>query len=310
MYNVLIKNEDGYLFYQSRWLWLSCVLPLLYISCKPSLKFSYEDISNPVYEGNYIVKDIYSERKELKVASFNIEFANKMEEAVNLLQSEELGDVDVLLLQEMDEAGTDLLARALNMAYVYYPAIFHPGQKKNVGNAVLSKRPILEHRKLKLPHPSLYPIIRKMKTYHFRKMATIAGIDVNGKMIYFYSSHGAAFNPSKNRKGMSEAFLNDAKNHGYTHCVVGGDFNSVGEGDINSISQVFTADGFSWPSKNLGRTIMKIRWFISFFPKKAFAADHIFAKGFETIESGKVNNHNVSDHMVIWANLSEMNENN
>jgi hypothetical protein len=59
-----------------------------------------------------------------------------MEEAIELFQTNELEDLDVLLLQEMDEKGTDLLARALKMSYVYYPAIYIPGQEKNFGNSI------------------------------------------------------------------------------------------------------------------------------------------------------------------------------
>jgi endonuclease/exonuclease/phosphatase family metal-dependent hydrolase len=129
-------------------------------------------------------------------------------------------------------------------------------------------------------------------------------------MIYFYSSHGAAFNPSKNRMDMSEAIVKDVKEHGYTYSVVGGDFNCVGEGDKSAISEIFPLDGFKWPSKNIGRTINEIRWFISFFPKNAFATDHIFSKGFGNFTSGKIDKHIVSDHMVIWTKLSDMNENN
>src|SRR5262245_18026817 len=58
----------------------------------------------------------------LRVASFNVERALRVDTAIQVIQSEpDLRDADIVLLQEMNDAGTQKVATALGMGYVYYP---------------------------------------------------------------------------------------------------------------------------------------------------------------------------------------------
>ena len=52
----------------------------------------------------------------------------------------------------MDEEGVKYLSENLGYNYVYYPIAKNDKLNLNFGNAVLSKRKILEHRKVILPH--------------------------------------------------------------------------------------------------------------------------------------------------------------
>jgi endonuclease/exonuclease/phosphatase family metal-dependent hydrolase len=214
-----------------------------------------------------------------------------------------LEDYDVLLLQEMDEVATDAVAKALNCNYIYYPSINHPGQRKLVGNAILSKWPIVDHEKVLLPHPSLYPVITKFKTYKFRKIATVAHIDINGVKVKFYSIHGAAFNTSKARKALAGEIADDINRSESDKVVVGGDFNTVGYGDILSTIKPFKSIGMEWATEKIGRTIGHKKWMVSFFPSEAFQTDHIFVKGLEIMDLGKIENTIISDHYPLWINL-------
>src|SRR5918999_3000170 len=93
----------------------------------------------------------------LLIVSFNIEFARRIDAAIALLSSDPaLRGADVILLQEMDAPGTQRIARALGMWYVYYPAIFHRRTRRDFGNAVLARWPIVGDAKLVLPHASWY----------------------------------------------------------------------------------------------------------------------------------------------------------
>lgn len=277
---------------------------ILFISCKSSFYYSYEEEDGPFYEGDYGSLQNEKERgTEIKVVSYNIEFANNFKGAIDILSSGDLADFDVLLLQEMDEVATDAVAKALNCNYIYYPSINHPGQGKLVGNAILSKWPIRGHSKVLLPHPSIYPVITELKTYKFRKIATVALIEINGVNVKFYCTHGAAFNTSKARRSLAGKIANEVQLSEADYVVVGGDFNTVGYGDILSTVEPFESKGMIWATENIGRTIGHIRWMISFFPAQAFQSDHIFVKGFEIIDMGKIENTTISDHFPIWIKL-------
>lgn len=240
---------------------------------------------------------------KLKVVSFNIEFAQKIDSAIALLKNGDLSDADVYLFQEMDEKGTEEVSKRMGLNYIYYPAINHPGLQQNVGNAILSRWPITSSQKIKLPHPSAYPRVKDFKTYMLRKTASFATILIGNKEMAFYSTHQAAFNTTKKRGEFAKAISDHAVSNGFEYCIVGGDFNSMGAADIESTVRPFLDSGFEWGSRGVGQSSNKIRWFLSFIPPKAFTLDHIFVKGFEVLKAGKVESKGVSDHLPIWVSL-------
>jgi endonuclease/exonuclease/phosphatase family metal-dependent hydrolase len=74
------------------------------------------------------------------VASYNIRFGEKVDEAIEDLRREpHLARADVLLLQEMDPSGCDRIARELGYNHVYYPAAIHPHGDRLFGNAILTR---------------------------------------------------------------------------------------------------------------------------------------------------------------------------
>ena len=246
---------------------------VLWQSCATSYKYSYEEENTPEFKGDFRLHDTEDNvalYPTIKVVSFNIEFAQNIDEAIDLLQQEPLSSADVLLLQEMDESGTERLARSLNMSYAYYPAIFHPRYGKNVGNAILTKWKIEDSQKIKLPHPSTYPAPLEGKNYIFRKTATIANIDIRGELIAFASTHAAAFNTTKKRKEFAEAIVNRFTDSDVRCAVVGGDFNSLGGADVEATVHSFTSSDFRWASQDIGMTISKKKPILSVVPKKAF----------------------------------------
>ncbi|MEO7237809.1 MAG: endonuclease/exonuclease/phosphatase family protein [Gemmatimonadales bacterium] len=118
----------------------------------------------------------------LRVVSFNIEFSQQVDSAISLLAGESsLRDADVLLLQVVNEQATRRIAEALGLSYVYYPAIFRYRTDRHMGNAVLSRWPIVEDRKIVLPHVSR--IVGTQRT------ATAATIRVGDLLVRVYSTH-------------------------------------------------------------------------------------------------------------------------
>ena len=80
----------------------------LSISCKTSYRYSYEQEELPKFTADFRKQSISDKGdSNIKVVSFNIEFSKEIEASIDLLQSGELADADILLLQEMDEHGVD-----------------------------------------------------------------------------------------------------------------------------------------------------------------------------------------------------------
>ncbi|MFN2221723.1 MAG: endonuclease/exonuclease/phosphatase family protein, partial [Candidatus Promineifilaceae bacterium] len=86
---------------------------------------NYTDPDWPSFEGSYAPKQPTFDGT-LKAVTWNIAFAEKTEQAIaELSEMDRSRSADVLMLQEMDEEGTDQIARALGYNYVYYPASIH-----------------------------------------------------------------------------------------------------------------------------------------------------------------------------------------
>ena len=216
----------------------------------------------------------------LRIVSFNIEFARRIDPAIALLTSDTaLRSADVILLQEMDAPATKRVADALGMWYVYYPAIFHRRTRRDFGTAVLSRWPIVDDAKLVLPHPSRYA-----RTH---RIATAATLRIGRSWVRVYSTHlgTVADIGSGRRREQLRAILADAARHPLV--VIGGDLNEA------SIGRVAEEAGYAWPTRDGPRTTRLGRW------------DHIFLKGLGTAgpdASGTVlAARGVSDHRPVWA---------
>lgn len=219
-------------------------------------------------------------RDTLKVTSFNVENSQEVDSALAVLTSEaELADVDVLLLQEMDEAGARRVAEALGMGFVYYPAIVRRATGRDFGNAVLSRWPMVSDEKLVLPHVAIFG--------RTQRIATVVTIRVGRTPIRIYSVHLATtVNMAwRDRSDQMRAVLEDAAP--YPHVIVGGDLNSSGLGALAA------ERGFAWPTREGPRTTVTGR------------LDHIMFKGLvppDSASSGTIrDNRNASDHLPIWA---------
>lgn len=218
--------------------------------------------------------------RALRIVSFNIAFARHIDEAITLLTSNAaLRSADVLLLQEMDAEGTRRIADALRMGYVYYPAIFHRRTKRDFGNAILSRWPMVEDARLILPHASWYA--------GTHRAATAATLQVGAARVRVYSTHlGTPLDASAaSRRDQLRTIFADAAAHPLV--IVGGDLNS------HAVGQVAAAAGYAWPTREGPRTTRWGRW------------DHVFLKGLtvpDTGASGTVTNADgVSDHVPVWV---------
>lgn len=216
----------------------------------------------------------------LRIVSFNIEFAKRVDSALVLLTEEpELRGANVVLLQEMDVPGTRRIAEALGMSYVYYPASQHSRTGRDFGNAVLSRWPIEEDAKIVLPHHSRHT--------RLRRVATAATLRVGEVSVRVYSAHlGTMLDiaPGKRREQL-RTILEDAAV--YPRVVIGGDLNS------GTVARLAKEAGYSWPTERGPRTTLIGRW------------DHLLFRGIEMPAeraSGTVLDvRKASDHKPVWA---------
>jgi endonuclease/exonuclease/phosphatase family metal-dependent hydrolase len=216
----------------------------------------------------------------LRLVSFNVEFAYHVDSAIALLASHPaLRGADVILLQEMNEVATRKVADALSLRYVYYPAIFHFRTKRQLGNAVLSRCPIVEDKKIVLPHVSRF--VRTQRT------ATAATIRAGHSLVRIYSTHLGTMGdvaPAA-RRDQLRAILADAAR--YPRVVIGGDMNDEGIGRLPRDL------GYAWPTEHGPNTSSLGR------------LDHIFLKGLASPDSAAAGTvldvGRISDHLPVWA---------
>jgi endonuclease/exonuclease/phosphatase family metal-dependent hydrolase len=144
---------------------LGLLLLMLSVGCRTGR--NYTNPEGPRYAG--VAPITSGDTTRLKVVSFNVEFSEHIDSAIALLETNPaLRGADVILLQEMNEKATQRIAAALGLGYIFYPAIYHYRTHQLFGNAILSRWPILEDRKIVLPH-----VARFVRTQRIATAATI-----------------------------------------------------------------------------------------------------------------------------------------
>lgn len=241
---------------------------------------NYPGQNDPRYAGVAAAPTARTAPDTIRVVSFNVKYAERVDSAIVVLQTEPaLRNADIVLLQEMDAPGTRRIAEALGMSWVYYPAIFRHRSGKDFGNAVLSRWPITDDEKIILPHVSRYA--------RTNRIATAATIRIGHVDVRAYSTHlgtPADINAAS-RTAQLAAVVANAR--AYPRAIIGGDTNSA------TVGRVAVENGFSWPTERGEPTSRFGRW------------DHIFIKGFALPASqgaGTIANvRAASDHVPVWA---------
>ena len=239
------------------------------------------DIQGPRYASTS-VDSTACETHDLRVVSFNVQFANHVDRAIQVLRTDpEMRQADIILLQEMDGPGTAAIAESLAMHWVYYPAsVARSG--RDFGNAILSCWPIEADRKIVLPHNAW---LRGNQ-----RIAVAATVQIGERAIRIYSVHLATMfgNGPTQRREQLDAVLDDAD--AYAEVILGGDFNS------ETVPEIALARGFTWPTRDLPSTA------------KFWTLDHILLKGPLTTSSPRAgvveDNLESSDHRPIWLAMS------
>jgi len=183
----------------------------------------------------------------------------------------------------MDAPGTRQIADSLGLHYLYFPATIHPANDRDFGNAILSRWPIRDARKIVLPHLA--------RIGHSERIATVGTVDIDGVPVRLYCVHLATplAVSGGGRRDQARAILDDASETNEP-VIVAGDLNSHGLG------KVFAGAGFDWPSRRIGST----EWWFDF--------DHVFLRGIRLAAPESIgvvrDNRKASDHKPVWAVLA------
>ena len=240
---------------------------------------NYTDVAAPRYAVARWVDSSVVPPDTVKVVSFNVQFSVHADIAVDLLRwNDSLRNADAILLQEMDEAGVKMIADSLGMGYVYYPASRHPKTGRDFGNAIVSRWPLVDDRKIILPHLARYNATQRI--------AVAATMVMGERQVRLYSVHLATLiaNGPTQRREQFAAVLADADS--FPVALIGGDFNS------ETVPSIGLSRNMTWPTRGLPHTAAL--WTI----------DHMLLRGLTTASLGIVRNvHGASDHRPVWANL-------
>lgn len=267
---------------------LICVLILAVTSC--TVTKNYTDPERPKFSGNFATETPDFDGT-VTVVTYNIKLSEEIHEAIeDLGRTPELLNADVILLQEMDEDGVAMIAQRLLYNFIYYPASLHYKHEKNYGNAILSKWPVKDHRKIVLPYE--HPMNKQIR------IAAIATIVVEEFELLIYSVHTEMFwLGGKKKLDQVDSVLRSVADH-FDYVIIGGDFNTNTENGVRETDKLFTQAGFLRASKGVGATSK-----VDLLGLTDFELDHIFSKGFIPITCGKCEDAQSSDHYPVWVTL-------
>ncbi len=223
----------------------------------------------------------------MRVVSWNIQYGIESElAAAEIAAAPEMRDFDLLLLQEMDEPGTAIVAERLGASYAYSTAGPHANTGRDFGNSVVTRWPIRRNAEVPLPH--------RATVSGQPRSATHAIVHVGEHEVSAYSVHTEI--PALRLARRIEQFAKvaaDADWHPIDLVVVGGDFNTVTDRGTRALTRTLGRAGLermsSTPSYRRGGRDLSL--------------DHIFARGFTRSTTGVVTGTTASDHAPLWVEL-------
>lgn len=274
----------------SRSSYLILILCACFAGCASSGRgYDYTQNNKPRFASSHVIHKKQLPPEFLKIVTYNIKFADRIDEAIELLQShEELRDADFVFLQEMDTAGVEQIATLLGYNYVYYPTSKHPYHQKDFGNAILSKWPLVEDEKI-IFGPSRY-VSRQ-------RVAVRARAQVYDKSIELFNVHMHVKIKPHERAARLKTLIEKSKEES-DYVIIAGDFNTYWPRESRYVREVLINHNFEWATSEVDWTFR--HWV---FLNKAYVLDYIFTRGFEILEVGAVEDRSASDHIPVWSVL-------
>ena len=203
----------------------------------------------------------------LRVVTFNVKYARQSAGGRRqLLKTDpQLAGADVIALQEMDEAGTELIARTLGLNYVYYPAARAPRRARE-----LRQRDPEPAGRWKTTSRSCSPTAGGCGSRCASRSAPPCASRGGSRSASTAStwrrpsaSPGAAAATRRRRSSPTP--------RSHPRVIVAGDFNSRCDPRAG-----FATHGFRWLTRRIGPTISRFSW------------DHVAVKGFRLRDCASV----------------------
>lgn len=228
----------------------------------------------------------------MRVVTWNIERGERIDAAlIELAQTEALQNADVLMLQEMDEAGTAAIADALGGTYAYANSSTDVRSGRDFGNAIVSRWPIAKGREVPLPH--------RAAMYGRERSATHAMISFEDIEVSTYSVHTEV--PSlrlARRLEQFDAIASDVLKVDSSHVVIGGDFNTITNRGLTALERSLARAALLRVSQLDDPSYRRVG--------KTMTLDHVFASGFATKDAGVTPSTSASDHLPLWVLLERI----
>lgn len=249
---------------------------------------NFSELDSPIWrhEDQSILVD--KAKEWISIVTFNIKFAEKIDETILAIREEaELKNADIILLQEMDTFGTIKIAEALEMSYVYVPAVLHGKELEYFGQSILSRYPILKIEKIILPHQAMSGR---------QRIGLYAILDVNGTYLHVYNVHLETMTMKrKKRADQLKKIIDHSESIPAAEAViVAGDFNSFFPKDRKLFANLFDEKGFQWYSETLRYTARALKGILK------NKIDHVFGRGITTSNIGVATQVYASDHYPVY----------
>ena len=250
----------------------------------------------PFFYANFTTKHFPKEGTsplKLHFVSYNINFSEKLADIIHDLETiPELRDADFINLQEAigtaggTENTVETIAKALNLNYVYAPGcvLFN----HDYGNAVLSRWPIADFRKVLLP----------LSDADNQRVALGVTADLNGKKIQVYSIHLTvkfkdSIGTEKSRALQVKAAVDQIDLLSDLPAFISGDFNNFNPSGWSKVKHLFEDRRFT-PAPDRGWT----------YKTHKITLDHAFVRGLEFLDNGVAYGALGSDHVPIWSDFT------
>lgn len=228
----------------------------------------------------------------LLVVTYNIKFGQNPTQAAEDLRRAGLGNVDILLVQEMNVAAIDSLAAALGMHARYQPAGKPRRSGGGFGNAVLSRWPITDTRMTVLPH--------RVPIFGWRRVAVACDLDIAGQPLRVVCLHlETVLLGQRSRLEQALVALSLVGDDWSGPVIVGGDFNFATPVGLAAARRLYREQAGLRPV-NQGRECT-IRGTIWRHWGIGCRLDLIFYRGLSAGEAGVVTGAQASDHYPVWA---------
>jgi endonuclease/exonuclease/phosphatase family metal-dependent hydrolase len=240
--------------------------------------------------------------KQLRVVTFNLHMEPGSKIERGLRGDPALRDADLIFFEEVHRDGLGCSAACAIARDLGFYAVYAPGHANGDGDdgvAIVSRSPITSAQVIQLPFYNV----------HFnggRRIALAATVEIAGRPVTVYAVHLENRLTVNDRRHQMLPVLEHAERQ-HTPVIIAGDFNTspftwiahvipipTGTQD-DRFEELVRAHGFATPLAHSGPTHHHL-W---------MKLDGIYTRGFATQHYATARAHDVSDHLALWAEMTE-----